>query len=465
VEVVRRVKEAVVNIHSERTAAAPRTDDFLPITPTQGRVNGMGTGVVIDPRGFILTNHHVIEEVHALRVRLADGSTVSARILARDPEADIALLKIEPRKPLPTIPLGTSSDLMVGETVIAIGNAFGYEHTVTAGVVSAVSRDVALNKDISYKALIQTDASINPGNSGGPLLNVKGELVGLNVAIRAGAQGIGFAIPADTVVRVAAGLLAQASTGSPRVRGVAYSTRPVGARAATGLIVRDEVHPDDSSGPDDASRRSLVVDALEPDSPAHRAGVRAGDVIEAIGEVPCHSSVDLERAVLDNQGALIGGIRLPVRLRRDGVERRVDLALEARPEPPLAETGTDRGSTSSARAASRPTGGEGDATGLPADTVWRRLGMRLQGVGGESVTRTHPQLRGGLMVLEVRPDSPAERAGIQRLDVLVGLHQWEMLNLDNVLFVLNHPDLATFQPMRFYILRSGQVHRGWLQGE
>src|SRR5262249_6713343 len=108
---------------------------------------------------------------------------------------------------LATMPLGTSSDIMVGETVIAIGNAYGYEHTVTVGVVSAIKRDVTLNKEISYKQLIQTDASINPGNSGGPLLNINGELIGLNVAIRAGAQGIGFAIPVDSMLRVAADML------------------------------------------------------------------------------------------------------------------------------------------------------------------------------------------------------------------------------------------------------------------
>src|SRR5262249_8286972 len=109
---------------------------------------------------------------------------------------------IDVQRPLPTIQLGTASDLMVGETVIAVGNAYGYEHTVSVGVVSAVKRDVSLNKDMSYKSLIQTDASINPGNSGGPLLNVQGELVGVNVAIRAGAQGIGFAIPVDNMIRV-----------------------------------------------------------------------------------------------------------------------------------------------------------------------------------------------------------------------------------------------------------------------
>src|SRR5262249_4504871 len=150
---------------------------------------------------YIVTNHHVIEDVSMLRVRLANGTTALATVAARQPELDLGLLKIDVNQPLQVMPLGTAADLMVGETVIAIGNAYGYEHTVSVGVVSAIKRDVTLNKDMAYKSLIQTDASINPGNSGGPLINIHGELVGVNVAIRAGAQGIGFAIPADHMVR------------------------------------------------------------------------------------------------------------------------------------------------------------------------------------------------------------------------------------------------------------------------
>ncbi len=474
VEVVKRVRGAVVNIHSERTAQGARTDEFFALTPSQSRVNGMGTGVIIDPRGYILTNQHVVDDVHTLRVRLHDGTTAPARVLARDSECDLALLKIEPRAPLPVIPLGTSSDLLVGETVIAIGNAYGYEHTVTVGVVSATGRDVTLNKEVSYKALIQTDASINPGNSGGPLLNVFGELVGLNVAIRAGAQGIGFAIPVDNVVRVAAGLIAQAGSGLSRARSAAaYLSQPLGARAATGLTVRDEVLPRQTGDAavaldpprldttparprgsaslpgDDTPPRRLVVEAVETDSPAHRAGIRPGDVLVQAGDVLCASSLDLERALLDDQGNLRGGERLPLRLWRQGSERRLDLVLEARSRTPTASevpASTDRA----------PTG----ALGGPADQVWRRLGLRLIAISAEAVSRTHPQLRGGLLVTEVREGSLAERAGIQRNDILVGMHLWEMLTLDNVLFVLNHNDLATFQPLRFYVLRGGQVHRG-----
>src|SRR5438132_8109448 len=207
VEVVERVRAAVVNIHSERTVRGPATEELFAHAPSQNRINGMGTGIIIDPRGYIVTNQHVVEDVSVIRVRLSDGTTHSARVLTRDHDSDLALLKVDLGRPLPTMPLGTSSDLMVGETVIAIGNAYGYEHTVTVGVISALKRDVTLNKEISYKQLIQTDAAINPGNSGGPLLNVNGELIGVNVAIRAGAQGIGFAIPVDSMLRTTADML------------------------------------------------------------------------------------------------------------------------------------------------------------------------------------------------------------------------------------------------------------------
>src|SRR5439155_27226771 len=220
------------------------------------RVNGMGTGIIIDPRGYIVTNHHVVEDVNVLRIRLADGTAASARVVARDLDYDLALLKIDVYRALPTIPLGTSQDVMVGETVVAIGNAYGYEHSVTVGVISAIKRDVVLNKEMSYKALIQTDASINPGNSGGPLLNINGELIGVNVAIRAGAQGIGFAIPVDSMLRVAADMM------SVRRR----------SNLVHGLAGRDRVTTHQGK----IVQRELVVEDVEPGSPAARAGVQRG---------------------------------------------------------------------------------------------------------------------------------------------------------------------------------------------
>jgi serine protease Do len=369
----------------------------------------MGTGIVLDPRGYIVTNHHVVDDVQVLRVRLADGSTYPAKVFARDAETDLALLKIEPRTPLTTMPLGTAGDLMIGEPVIAVGNAFGYEHTVTTGIVSATKRDVTLNKDIAYKSLIQTDASINPGNSGGPLVNAYGELIGVNVAIRAGAQGIGFAIPVDQMIRVTADLI------GGRKRSGALHT----------LTLKDQVEP----GTSPAVRR-LVVEQTEPVTQASGGNLARGDVIVKVGDQPVNNSLDFERALLGRKP----GEQVALAVIRDGAERTAELALR----------GTDK-----------PAPG--------GDVIWRRLGLKLAAAPPGAVHRVNPELSGGLLITDVSPDSPAGRNRIQRGDVLIGLHKWETLSPDNVLYVLNHPEAASFAPLKFFIIRGGQVLQGQLQ--
>ncbi len=411
VGVVERVKGAVVNIHSERTVqAAPPAMDPNSVAPTQGRINGMGTGIIIDPRGYIVTNHHVVEDVNIIRVRLSDGTSQNALVLARSHEADLALLKIDVKRPLPVMPLGTAQDLMVGETVVAIGNPYGYEHTVSVGVVSATKRDVSLNKELSYKSLIQTDASINPGNSGGPLLNINGELVGVNVAIRAGAQNIGFAIPVDQMIRVVSDML------RARRRQGAYD----------GLLCRDRL-----DATPDGLARAVQVERVEASSPAAAAGLKKGDVVVQVGDVRVSCSYDVERALLDRQQ----GEHVPVVVRRQSAEQKVEMVLQpaARGRPGAAEL------------------------------IWRKLGIRVGAVDSEAVVRVNRQLHGGLEITAVDADSIASRAGIRRGDILVGLHQWETLTLDNITYVLSHPDLVSFNPLSFHIVRGGQVRRGWLQ--
>lgn len=410
VDVYDRVKASVVNIHSERTIAAPADDPFRqPVQPQ--RVNGMGTGIVLDPRGYILTNYHVVDDVHSLRVRLHDGTGYSARVLSLDREADLALIKIDPTRPLPVIALGTSSDLMVGESVIAIGNAYGYEHSVTDGRVSYKGRDVTLNKDMGYKGLIQTSAAINPGNSGGPLLNIMGEVVGVNVAIRAGAQNIGFALPIDFVVGRAADLLAR---------------KRIGARH--GFVVKDRVTRTEVES---AARRSLVVEAIEDGSPAATAGVKPGDVIEQIDDVRIVSSIDLERAFLERQA----GTKIPVKVSRNHAAQNLELVFQSHKGAALTST----------------------------EIAWKRLGIKFQPVAAEAVAKANPQLHGGLLVTEISAGSASATAGIAKGDILVGLHSWETLTVDNVAFVLNHKDFATFLPLKYYVARDGLIRDGWLQ--
>ncbi|MEQ8836721.1 MAG: trypsin-like peptidase domain-containing protein, partial [Lacipirellulaceae bacterium] len=179
VRAVRQASPSVVNIQGQKSVG-----DSTGIGTRQ--VNGMGTGVVIDPRGYILTNHHVVDGVRQINVTLSTGQSYIAQVIAHDRETDLAVIRIRTPKPLPIINIGTSSDLLTGESVVAVGNAFGYENTVTTGIISALHRNVQVNETQKYLDLIQTDASINPGNSGGPLLNVDGEMIGVNVAVRAG---------------------------------------------------------------------------------------------------------------------------------------------------------------------------------------------------------------------------------------------------------------------------------------
>jgi serine protease Do len=435
VEAVERARGAVVNIHSERTVMGPASEELFSLSPSQNRINGMGTGVLLDPRGYIVTNHHVVEDVHVLRVRLSDGSTYSARVLARDADADLALLKIDAGRPLPVMPLGTGKDLMVGETVIAIGNAYGYEHTVTVGVVSALHRDVVLNKEISYKNLIQTDASINPGNSGGPLLNINGDMVGINVAIRAGAQGISFAIPVDSMISAVADMMSirkrqglwHGLVCADRVETLQEPRTPVSG-SLTAVRGSSRPTPNETGA---EPHRFLIVDRIETGSPASRAGLQPEDVIVKAGETHVASSLDLERALLDH----LAGDHIPLVVRRKGAEQQLELVLQSveQTAPPTAEI------------------------------VWTKLGLRLGAVSTEMVTRTNPQLHGGLIVVDVRGGSMAAKAGIQRGDILVGLHTWETLTIENVGFVLNHPDLPNLNPLGFYIIRNGQLRKGWLQ--
>ena len=415
VEVVEKTRASIVNIHSERTITMDARDKHLALMQTQQRVNGMGTGIIIDPRGYIITNHHVVDDVHLLRVKLNDGTSLNARIVAKDLAEDLAIIKVDPPKPLQTASIGTSTDLMEGETVVAIGNAFGYENTVTSGIISALKRDVNLNREISYKMLIQTDASINPGNSGGPLFNIHGELIGINVAIRAGAQGIGFAIPVDNMIRVAADLLSVR-----RRTGFSH-----------GLVIRDAVDASDTP-----LRRWAMIERVDPMSPAAKCGLKAGDVLESVGDQKILCALDVERAFLDRPT----GEKLSLVAKRGTTAK--------------GEGGQDVGSDIVLKA--------GDKAMLPSEIVWKKLGVRVQPIPVDQVVKVNPQLHGGLLVTEVNESAAAGKAGFQRGDILIGLHQWETITLDNVTYVISHPEVATFAPIRYFRIRSGKLQEGHL---
>ena len=355
VKAIQRVRASVVNIRGEKTVATTVAASAGQVTTSDAgrRVNGMGTGVVIDRRGYIMTNHHVVEGVREILVTTSDGQRYVAKLVAHDTETDLAIIKIDPQGSLPAIPIGTSADLMTGETVIAVGNAYGYEHTVTRGIISALHRAVQVSDAQYYDDLIQTDASINPGNSGGPLLNIDGEMIAINVAVRAGAQGIGFAIPVDKVAAVAASLLASCNVDRTWI-GVASSN--------------------DASQP----RQGMVVGSVEGKSPAAEAGLAAGDVITAIDNKDIQRPLDFQRAILDRKP----GDRIRLAVRRGGESLTLNLTLGDVPE-----------------------------TIKPAaQLAWELFGMELKSISPEEFRKNHQtRYRGGLSVAAVRPNSPAAK--------------------------------------------------------
>jgi serine protease Do len=422
VDVVERVKSAVVNIHSERTVASDS-----PFKNEPQRMNGMGTGIVIDPRGYLITNHHVIDDVQSLRVRLIDGTSLNARVLATDKQSDLALVKIDPPSQLPLAPLGTASDLFLAEQVIAIGNAYGYEHTVTVGFVSAKNRDVTLNKEVSYQALIQTQTPINPGNSGGPLFNKKGELVGVNVAIRAGAQNIAFAIPVDSMISKATDLLA--------------SKRKVAVRH--GLVLQDRVVRDGEEG---GVKRWVAVAHVEPNSIAAAAGFKAGDIVEKAGDIPVNTTIDIERSFIDQPSN--GRVNFVVNRN----SKQENCLLSFMP-------GSTQNQNMTATAVAPP------AANTPADMIWKKLGIKATAVGANTVASIDPQLRGGMYLTEIATGSAASRSGLVKGDVLIGMHLWEALSTENIVYVLEHKDLPKIVPIKTYYVRGGKLREAFITPE
>ncbi|MDP7017293.1 MAG: trypsin-like peptidase domain-containing protein, partial [Pirellulaceae bacterium] len=285
VEAYERVSHAVVNIHGRKRLPA----DTIVSAEDFRQVNGMGTGVVIDERGYILTNSHVVDGVANIQVSFVDETSTTARLVANDPASDLAVIKINLDRKFPAIPVGTSHDLMRGEPVIAIGNAFGYTHTVSNGIISALHRSVKISDTQEYRNLIQTNASINPGNSGGPLLNIDGEMIGINVAVRVGAQGIGFALPVDDAMQVAAKLLT--------TRRIDDTTHGV-----IGETVREGT----------LAEAKFVVKRVESGSPAAKAGLKKGDVVVEVDRREIVRSLDFERALLGREQ----GEEIPVQVDR-----------------------------------------------------------------------------------------------------------------------------------------------------
>ena len=384
-EVAARLNSAVVKVDAatrasdERPRATPRWrygDD-----PTPPR-EGSGSGFIIDPTGFVLTNYHVIEGVDRITITIGDGRVFRATLVGVDPALDVALLKIPTREPLPVAPLGDSSSLRVGEWVCAIGNPLEYTHSVTVGVVSFLGRKVF---DQSLDALIQTDAGITFGNSGGPLINARGQVVGITTAISAQAANIGFAIPIAQVVAVLPQMKAQGRVARGYIGVHLTSVTPALQRAL-------------SLGP---SKGALVQD-LSPDRPAERAGLRLYDVVVSADGQSIQSDDDLIRYISGRPPGTVTSLELW----RDGTTRVVPVKLSERPVEP-----------SSAR--------QPNPLVRPAATQeLGPLGLAVKDLDQATLARLRlPSAIQGVLVTEVDPAGPARLARLRTGHVILEINR------------------------------------------
>jgi serine protease Do len=285
-------------------------DFFDPGFEQKYKRTSLGSGVIIDgKRGFILTNKHVIVKSSTITVALKDGREFKAQVIGADPDSDLAVLRISPKDDLPAIEMGNSNNLMIGETVIAIGNPFGFANTVTTGVISATNRSIRTENSF-YHDFIQTDASINPGNSGGPLLNIYGELIGINTAIYAKAQGIGFAIPINKARRIVADLIKYGEV-IPAWIGVTIQN------------LDDEL----SQYLKATAVKGVLVKKTETSGPAFKGGIREGDIIQSVGPRKILSQSDFNTAMSN----ISAGEAININIWRDGKTKEVSVKSSSFP--------------------------------------------------------------------------------------------------------------------------------------
>jgi serine protease Do len=381
VEAVEKVGPAVANISTERIVAQRHTDPFFSGRSELFREffenyfgayekekieTPLGSGVIIDPEGYIVTNEHVTSVASKLLVSLSDGSQYEAQLISTDPEMDLAVLKVEAGKPLPYVLLGTSSNLLIGETVVALGNPLGFENSVTTGVLSAVNRTITVPGkfgEIKYEGLLQTDALINPGNSGGPLVNIDGELIGINTAIVATAQGIGFAIPVDKVRETLVKL---------------FNFQEIN-KVWLGLQVKE-------------TPEGVTVTGLEEGSPAQKTGLQAGDVVTALDDRRITDVLEFEKYLLKKDA----GDGLKVLVNRKGREKTFKVTLDKVPLPPAEKLAREK-------------------LGLEVQAftpgIARELGLDW--------------LTGGVLISGVEARSPAAEVGVEPGMVIISLGDYK----------------------------------------
>ncbi len=341
----------------------------------------LGSGFIISSDGYIFTNNHVVEKADKIKVKLAGGKEYDAEVKGKDPTTDIALIKIKPEGSLPVVELGDSDKLRIGEWVFAIGNPFGLEHTVTAGIVSAKGRVIGSGP---YDNFIQTDASINPGNSGGPLFNMEGKVIGINAAIVAHGHGIGFAIPINTAKSILADLKAKGSV----TRGwLGISIQDITEDIAENMKLKD-------------TKGALVGHVFEGD-PADKAGIKTGDIIIEIAGKKINDTHELMIIV----AGLAVGEKVPVKVLRDGKEKTFTaLVGERKEEKEIAYKGKTR----------------------------EYYGMTVQEITPDMAKHLGLTEKGGVIIAQVRDGSPADDAGLKTQDIILQINKVKISSIKDL---------------------------------
>lgn len=378
-DLAEKLTPSVVNISSFSQSETENGEGNTPLSES------LGSGFIIDGNGYIITNNHVVDKAESISITLSDNTKTEARVIGKDPKTDLALIKIETKRPLNAVKFGDSDKIRVGDWVLAIGNPFGLGSSVTAGIVSAKSRDIESGP---YDSFIQTDASINQGNSGGPMFNLQGEVIGISSAIfstTGASQGVGFAIPAN----LAGWVISQLKEHGEVKRGwIGIKIQPNTPEIADSLSI--------------SANQGVVVSGITEQGPAQKAGLQAGDIVLSFNRQPIDNTKNLSRLIAETKI----GTPAPIEIWRSGQKQTLTVPIELMPE----ETPLSAAKETASDAAETPDNGESlNIIGFTVKEISPELAERYKLAPSTS----------GVVVTDILPNSDASRKGIKIGDIIV----------------------------------------------